>query len=689
LDKPVSGSGVGVSQPKPRAHHDFRPDINGLRALAVLSVLAFHAGLPAPGGFAGVDIFFVISGFLISRIILSERAAGNFSLLDFYGKRVKRILPALLLTLFACWVAGWIWFNPMEYRRLGGHMEASSFFSVNLWLYRQAAGPAAYFDWKSRLLPLLHLWSLSIEEQFYLIWPALLLALFKIRRLLTPAIGLIFLASLVFCIVMTVVNSTAAFYLLTTRAWELALGALLAQREVFADPAPPSPRVANFRAGLGIFLMLISIFWLLNESSPWPGYLALAPTLGCALVISAPGARISEVVLGNRLAQFFGAISYPLYLWHWPLLAFAHSRYGDHLPTAVTATLLGIAPLLAYLTWRFAERPIAEAYRSRPLPVAAALLAGLVLAGVVGSVTRQTDGFPQRYPQPVRDVYSFYVRDGAHMLNETGCVEPSLQDKNSLEKAREKARSFFAKNNCAKPASKEKPTIVVVGDSHALHLISGLKDVYRDRANIVLLSSIACEPLMAKVEWSRPNSDSTRCQAINEEVVRNIVALKPAAIVVGAYFAHFYDDDRYFSYFLKDFDANITALRQDGVRSPIFVMGEVPTWSPDVSDLVIGELRAGHRPSEFSRDSLQSQSIDMDKRLAAHAWGENVHYMSQVSKLCGEKGCRRFVGPRIPDDMIATDYGHYTTAGSLYAAKNILAPVLDPFINGAGPQKPN
>ncbi|MGO9427283.1 acyltransferase family protein [Rhodoblastus sp.] len=688
MEKPVSGWDAGASAPKPRAHHEFRPDINGLRALAVLSVLAFHAGLPAPGGFAGVDIFFVISGFLISRIILSERAAGDFSLFDFYGKRVKRILPALLLTLTASWIAGWFLFNPMEFRRLGGHIEASSYFSVNLWLYRQSGSAAAYFDWKSRLLPLLHLWSLSIEEQFYLVWPALLLALFKLRRLLTPATLLIFLASLAYCIVLTDINSTAAFYLLSTRAWELALGALLAQREVFSEPAPPSPLAANLLAGLGIFLMLFSIFWLLNELSPWPGYLALAPTLGCALVISAPGARISQILLGNRLAQFFGAISYPLYLWHWPLLSFAHGRYGNQLPPAVTASLLGISVLLAYLTWRFAERPIAEAYRRRPAAVAATLLAGLALAGVVGNVTRQTDGLPQRYPQAVRDVYSFYVRDMARMTSDMDCVDASVKRRDSLETARARAKSFFAERNCAKPAHLEKPTIAVIGDSHALHLIFGLKDIYRDRANILLFSAVGCQPLMAKVERSEPDPEAARCQAINEEVARNIVALQPAAIVVGGYFDHFYDEDSYFPQLMKDFDLNIAALRAAGVRSPIFIMGQVPTWSPDMTDLVVAELLAGRVPSEFSHDSLQRKSFNTEARLAAHAWGENVHYISQFGKLCGDQGCRRFVGPRVPDDMIALDYGHYTSAGSLNAAKNILAPFLDPIINGASPQKP-
>ena len=689
METPVSGWDANVSPPKPSAHHDFRPDINGLRALAVLSVLAFHADLPAPGGFAGVDIFFVISGFLISRIIVSEREANDFSLLDFYGKRVKRILPALLLTLTASWIAGWILLNPMEYRRLGGHIEASSYFSLNLWLYRQSGAAAAYFDWTSRLLPLLHLWSLSIEEQFYLFWPALLLVLFKVQRLLAPAIALVFLASLVFCIVMTDVNSAAAFYFLSTRAWELALGALLALREVFSKPAPPSPRMANLRAGLGIFLMLLSIFWLLSESSPWPGYRALAPTLGCALVISAPGARIGHILLGNRVAQFFGAISYPLYLWHWPLLSFARIRFGQQLPVALTAALFGCAILLAYLTWRFAERPTAEAYRGKPLAVAAALLAGMAVAGVAGMVTRQADGFPQRYPMAVRDVFGFYVRDMARMSSDMECVDTDIHRRDSLENARARARSFFAERNCAKPGQMEKPTIFVIGDSHAMHLIPGLKEVYRDRANILLFSAISCRPLMARVERSQSGSGSTRCQAFNEEVARNIVALQPAAIVVGGYFDQWYDDDRTFTNFLQDFDANMAALRAAGVRSPILIMGQVSTWSPPVMDLVNAELLAGRRPSEFSRDSLQGASLATDQILAAHAWGENVRYISQIGKLCGEQGCRRFVGPQVPDDMIALDYGHYTAAGSLFAAKNILAPILDPIIDGADPRKPN
>ncbi len=462
MDKPIFEKGFDALASKPREHHDFRPDINGLRALAVLSVLAFHAGLPAPGGFAGVDIFFVISGFLISRIILSERTAGNFSLAGFYGKRVKRILPALLLTLFSVWIAGWFLFNIIEFRLLGGHMEGSSYFSVNLWLYRQASGPAAYFDWKSRLLPLLHLWSLSIEEQFYVVWPALILLLFRVRRLLTPAIALIFVASLAYCIVMTDVNSTAAFYLLSSRAWELALGALLAEREVFWKPSSPSPLVANLGAGAGIVLMLLTIFWLVDSDSSWPGYLALAPTLGCALVIASPGAKISRILFGNRVAQFFGLISYPLYLWHWPLLSFAHSQVGKDLPGALTAALLATSVLLAWLTFRFVERPIAAAYTQRPLRVAILLLVGLALAGALGVATRVSDGFAQRFPRVhPRDLPLLRPRRRACMegigLRRQGRQYPRSAWKGAAEGARLLHRQRLLQAAPPRPADDRRP----------------------------------------------------------------------------------------------------------------------------------------------------------------------------------------------------------------------------------------
>ena len=242
---------------------EFRDDINGLRALAVLGVVAFHADRAlVPGGFAGVDVFFVISGFLISRIILSQCAVGHFSLATFYAKRAKRILPALLVVVSAVWILGWFRAAPIRFRDIGGGLLGNSYFTVNFWLMR-LAGVGGYFGADSSAKPLLHLWSLSIEEQFYLVWSVLLLAVSKLNdRLLPFFILTIFVASLAYCVVLTPINPIGAFYLPWTRAWELALGALLAYREVFflrQWPYPPR-RLADIGAGSAFCSFSAAIF---------------------------------------------------------------------------------------------------------------------------------------------------------------------------------------------------------------------------------------------------------------------------------------------------------------------------------------------------------------------------------------------------------------------------------------------
>ena len=675
LDK--SEPNLGSPARKISAHHDFRPDINGLRALAVLSVLAFHAGYPfAPGGFAGVDIFFVISGFLISRIILSERVAGGFSLAMFYAKRAKRILPALLLMLLTTWTIGWFDFQPSSFRTFGGHMEASTYFSVNLWLYRQAT-KAGYFALNARFIPLLHLWSLSIEEQFYLIWPALLLILLKARRLLAPAIGAILLASAAFCLFKTNTDPTAAFYSLSTRAWELALGALLAQREVFAKSPLASPRAAEAGASLGILMMLGGIA-LIHEGDPWPGWRALIPTLGCALVIASPGSKIGRIVLGNRLAQFFGLISYPLYLWHWPLLSAAHLRLGDELSPALTAAILALSVLLAAFTWKFVEGKAAAAFSKTPWRVALSLIAGLILCGALGLATRMSNGFPQRFSPSVLAVFDYRDASTRDYAAKIRCATGGDEATGTLEEERLSVRRYFDENSCLKLNHPDRPTIVLVGDSHILHLLPTLDAAYADRANIVILAGGGCGPLIAETRWSSGLAGTTRCKAINEYTVAAILTLKPAAVVVGSYFAQFYHERiRLYPGFLDDFDANIAALRQAGFHAPIFVLGQAPTWSPAVPYLIGKEMSAGQNPREFTRDGLNPDSLAIDARFAAHPWGENTFYISQAKALCNDEGCRRLVGPQLPQDMIAFDYGHYTAKGASFAVQNILGPVLD------------
>ncbi len=685
MDKAVSGGWTG-SKAKPFAHHDFRPDINGLRALAVLGVVAFHAqrGL-LPGGFAGVDVFFVISGFLITRIILSEREARKFSLPFFYAKRAKRILPALLLVTAFVWIVGWLWVDPERFREIGGHIEGSSYFTVNLWLMRQASGAAGYFDSDSATKPLLHLWSLSIEEQFYLFWPATMLLLFAAgRRFIGPGIAVILALSLAFSLYKTPVDPTAAFYLLWSRAWELALGALLAWREVFIlhrAPHPPRPW-ADVGAGLGVALICAS-YLLLDESQPFPGWRALGPAVGSALVIAFPGSKIGAYVLGNRIAQFFGLISYPLYLWHWPLFAFSRMRPGITPDATTMAALSLLAVVLAFLTWRYVERPVGHLFRRRPRTVALVLVALLAGSGLVGSATRRANGYPGRFPPQVARIFNI---GSASFLSQrlSPCFLFPEKTRYTFDEERRRVRTLFDANRCFEIVDPNKPTIMVVGDSHAAHLFAGLEREYGARANLIAMAAGFCMPLIENPPTSQGAGGTPRCRAINEYVFQKIREIKPDILLVGAYFASYaFDHSWYYENYFSDFLANVHQLHKDGIKN-IVIAGEIPTWTPGVPVLVGLEVYHGEKPPAFSSVGVGPLSLATDARLKAMDWGPGVTYVSQADSLCRDGACRRLVGPDLPDDVIAFDYGHYTVNGSIFAARTIFAPVMDALLAQAG-----
>jgi peptidoglycan/LPS O-acetylase OafA/YrhL len=664
---------------------DFRTDINGLRALAVIGVVLFHADRAwVPGGFAGVDVFFVISGFLISRIILAECAAGRFSLAMFYAKRAKRILPALVLAVSFVWIVGWFRAAPTQFRDIGGDMLGNSYFTVNFWLMR-LAGVGGYFGADSAAKPLLHLWSLGVEEQFYLVWSVLLLVLFKLKERLVPAVILsVLIASFVFSVVMTRSDPIGAFYLPWSRGWELALGALLAYREVFWLEALPYPsrRAADVWAVLGVALMLFT-FLVMNEAEPFPGWRAAIPTLGCALVIAHPGSFVGEVALGNRVAGFFGLISYPLYLWHWPLFAFAHIWPGV-IPTApVLLALAGAAVCLAALTYRLIELPVAAEFRRRPLATALVLLSLLALTGVVGRQTYDAHGFPSRFPPLVARIFD-YDANGAEGQRLTRCFYGRDEARYSLEEERKRAARFFEYNHCTAIEDPRKPTILIVGDSHAAHLFAGLEDVYRGRANLLALAAVFCAPLIENVAIDEGVTGTPHCRAVNDYVFDQIRAIKPDVLIVGGYFAQ-YDHEanwRYPGYF----DALVAGARRlhaDGVSS-IIVAGEVPTWAPFLPILVGRDVLERGEAPEFSRVGVRPDSLATDRALAAKDWGEGVVYVSQAAKLCGAEGCRRLIGASLPEDMLAVDYGHYSVKGSAFAVRTILAPAIDAALARSG-----
>ncbi len=389
----------------PLAHPKYRPDIDGLRAVAVLSVLGFH-GFPhwVPGGFIGVDIFFVISGYLISTIIFGSLEGAGFSYREFYARRVRRIFPALLLVIGATLAFGWYVLLPHEWQQLGKHVAAGSAFVSNFAFWHETG----YFDAAAETKPLLHLWSLAIEEQFYIAWPLLLGLAWKRRWRIATVIGAVALASLAANLATVQSHPGAAFYSPLSRAWELLLGSGLAWLRLRRPQTLAGHR--DLQAGAGLGLILLGLL-LVRSHHAFPGAWALLPTVGAALCIAAgPQAWLNRRLLGSRAMVGIGLISYPLYLWHWPLLTYARILEDGSPNRRIRALALLIATLLAWLTWRYVERHARHGSRRG---VVAMLSVGMVVLPLLG-VMAATATLPARHGDPYISQVAAAVRDWAY-----------------------------------------------------------------------------------------------------------------------------------------------------------------------------------------------------------------------------------------------------------------------------------
>ena len=329
---------------------NYRPDIDGLRAVAVLAVVLFHGKVELlSGGYAGVDVFFVISGFLITSIILSKWEAGKFSLMDFYIRRVRRLLPALLVMLLFSLIGGYVILFPGDFKAMAESVLAAVF-SVSYIYFWQDAG---YFSQASDLKPVLHTWSLGVEEHFYLFYPVLLLGFVKtIKRGRGVAMGVVVLACFAFSFWATRKMPSAAFYLLPMRAWELLLGALCVW---FPSRLAARPQLSNALAAVGLIMILASIVFM-DKHAEFPGRDALVPCLGAALVLIFAAKSLVGRWLSNRLFTFVGKASYSIYLWHWPVVSFMHHMADDLTPSLLAAYFV-LSFVLGGLSWQFVEQP--------------------------------------------------------------------------------------------------------------------------------------------------------------------------------------------------------------------------------------------------------------------------------------------------------------------------------------------
>jgi len=327
-------------------HSKYRPDIDGLRAVAILSVVGFHI-FPEkiPGGFTGVDIFFVISGFLISTIIFSSLERDRFSLVEFYIRRIRRIFPALILVMIVCLAVGWFALIAYDFKPLGLHIAAGAGFVSNYVLWKESG----YFDRAATAKPLLHLWSLAVEEQFYIFWPLLLSFVWKKKwRFISIVIG-IAIFSFAINIYLTGSYQNASFYLPVARFWELMTGGVLAF--IVLHRPDLNSRYKNGQSVLGIALVALGVV-LLNKQSAFPGWWALLPSIGAFLIISAgPEACLNRTLFSFKPMVWIGLISYPLYLWHWPILSYLRITRGEP-SLKLKIFVIGISILLA---WRYCQ----------------------------------------------------------------------------------------------------------------------------------------------------------------------------------------------------------------------------------------------------------------------------------------------------------------------------------------------
>ncbi len=445
-------------------HPKYRADIDGLRAIAILSVVGFHMfPLWFPGGFIGVDIFFVISGFLISTIIFGSLERNNFSFLDFYIRRIKRIFPALLLILFACLLIGWFILTPAEYKQLGKHIAGGAGFISNFILW----GESGYFDTESAKKPLLHLWSLGIEEQFYFFWPLLLAFVWKRKWRFVSVTAAIAVISFAFNIYIIDKDYKAAFYLPTSRFWELMIGSILAY--IVLHKPHLNVRYKNVQSILGVALIVLGMT-LLNKERAFPGWWALLPVLGSFLLISAgQNAWFNWNILSNRLLVWVGLISYPLYLWHWVLISFARIVQGQTPPPDARIAIIFVSFALSWITYQMIERPVRLGGHGSLKAIT--LLVLMVLTGLTGYTLYRFDGFDFRDSE--RDVGSLakQYQKWDYIFNQT-CIDKYGRDQLTF---------------CI--ASNANPEIILFGDSHANQLYPGLVKAYGKSKGILSIGN--------------------------------------------------------------------------------------------------------------------------------------------------------------------------------------------------------
>ena len=579
----------------------YRSDIDGLRAIAVLIVVAYHA-FPAllPGGFIGVDVFFIISGYLITTIIFENLVHDTFSFTDFYYRRIRRIFPALLLVLVSGLTLGWFLFIPEDYAKLGKHTFGGAFFVSNLISLIEFG----YFDVAAEFKPLLHLWSLGIEEQFYIVWPVIVVLAwrFKVDFRFIIAMGILGSVSLDFY--KSGFDTTFAFFSPKTRAWELLLGAGLAYLSVFTkyDRLMHSLGVKQTFSLLGMSLLVFGTI-LIDSSFNYPGTAALLPTMGAVCLIAAgPSGFINRMILSNRVLTNIGLISYPLYLWHWLLLGVANVTSSSHNSAMLRSGIVVLSIFLAYSTYKFVEQPIRHSSSFRLS--AYILVVSMFCVGTIG--------------------LTIFWRNGLYGQTK----KPLLVSANAMDDC---VLSFKAGRLCVMGNLEAKETVLVYGDSQAEQLSAAINESLGKKYKIIFAFYSSC--FMDELQTLGLKT-SPQCTSL----IRLTKALKGQQIsaVVRAQQWHGYGIES---------ESQVIATVNEAIKAfdlapqKVFIVGGVASvdircakWNYYFSDKRTAKSCSDDRQSLQSVNSFMSITRRMQLR-------ENVQFVHPYEKLCTAEGC--------------------------------------------------
>lgn len=613
-----------------------RADIQGLRAVAVLAVVAYHAaeGL-LPGGFVGVDVFFVVSGFLITGVLLRPMERGAFSLAEFYQRRVRRIFPALFVVIFATLFAGLAVFPPAVLVKLLEAQLFTTIFASNFYFLDKTD----YFDLQAELMPLLHTWSLAVEEQFYIVFPIVLFALFRwARPFLAPALGFLLIASLVHSEALLPARAEEAFYSPLSRAFELLTGALCA----LAAPRGRLPRMAVNAASLVALAGLAASFALIRGSSPFPGLLALLPCMSTAALLLAPQAAGARLLAIRPLAAI-GDMSYSLYLWHWPLIVFAKFLYPDE-PAAIAAAV-AFAFGAAVLSYRFVEKPFLD---RRPLPALRLGAAAMAAATLAGLPAYLGDGLPKRFSPAARAFIA--------------ASDDFNPDRKRCHMRSDRPVAYDATCVYGDPAAA--PSVAIWGDSHGAELapVLGARLATRE-TSLRAITMSGCAPTFSR---------DRVCARHNEEVMKAIRADPAMRSVVLT--ANLHGEDEFAQRAVAGVESTALDLKRAG-RNVVIIL-PIPTFAFDPPSMLALAARSGRDVAAIGapRARFEARSGWIEERLARFGAAQGIATIRPSDIFCDADRCRVF---RAGLGVLYYNYNHLSLTGAGPLADAVLAAIDD------------